>query len=87
MSTLNQNINKIPSETSHQFATYLYVQLSNYYKKLLVEMAGRKKMQLMNNKYTQTKKKRPIFIVLYLLMQLRFRTEIKTKMFIKRRTL
>ena len=36
--------------------------------------------------YTQTKKLRPIFMVLYLLIQLRCRNKNKTKMFIKRRT-
>ena len=36
--------------------------------------------------YTQTKKKRPIFMVLYLSIQLRFRNKNHTKMFIKRRT-
>ena len=33
--------------------------------------------------YTQTKKKRPIFMVLYLSIQLRCRNKNKTKMFIK----
>ena len=36
--------------------------------------------------YTQTKKKRPIFMVLYLSIQLRYRKKNKTKMSIKRRT-
>ena len=36
--------------------------------------------------YTQTKKKRPIFIVLYLTIQLRCYKKIKIKMFIKRPT-
>ena len=36
--------------------------------------------------YTQTKKKRPIFMVLYLSIQLRCRNKNKTKMFIKRPT-
>ena len=36
--------------------------------------------------FTQTKKKRPIFMVLYLSIQLRYRNKTKTKMFIKRRT-
>ena len=36
--------------------------------------------------YTQTKKKRPIFMVLYLTIQLRCYNKNKTKMFIKRRT-
>ena len=36
--------------------------------------------------YTQTKKKRPIFMVLYLSIQLRCRNKNKTTMFIKRRT-
>ena len=35
---------------------------------------------------TQTKKKCPIFMVLYCLIQLRCRNQNKTKMFIKRRT-
>ena len=38
-------------------------------------------------KYTQTKKLRPIFMVLYLSNQLRYRNKNKTKTFIKRRTL
>ena len=36
--------------------------------------------------YTQTKKKRPIFMVLYLSIQLRCCNKIKTKMIIKRQT-
>ena len=36
--------------------------------------------------YTQTKKKRPIFIMLYLSIQVRRRNKNKNKMFIKRRT-
>ena len=36
--------------------------------------------------YTQTKKKRPIFMVLYLSIQLRCCNKNKTKMFIKRPT-
>ena len=38
------------------------------------------------SKYTQTKKLRPIFMVLYLSIQLRCRNKNKTNMFIKRRT-
>ena len=36
--------------------------------------------------YTQAKKLRPIFMVLYLSIQFRCRNKSKTKMFIKRRT-
>ena len=36
--------------------------------------------------YTQTKKLRPIFMVLYLSIQLRYRNKNKTEMFFKRRT-
>ena len=40
----------------------------------------------MTTKYTQTKKKRPIFVVLYLSIQVRCRNKNKKKMFIKCRT-
>ena len=36
--------------------------------------------------YTQTKKKRPIFMVLYLSIQVRCRNKSKNKLFVKRQT-
>ena len=43
-------------------------------------------LQTTQKSYTQTKKKRPILMVLYFLIQLRCRNKYKTKMFIKRLT-
>ena len=45
-----------------------------------------KHLEKEHSTYTQTKKKRPIFMVLYLSIQLRCRNKNKTKMFIKRLT-
>ena len=53
------------------------------YPKFIVSNQKIEAISIQRVKYTQTKKKRPIFMVLYLSIQLRCCNKNKTKMFIK----